>query len=204
MENPCSIFVGSLAIETSKESLQEYFGRFGAIESAVVLVDPGTNRSRGFGFVNFSSREVRDSVLSGGPHFVDNKQVECKVAVRKGDMKPDMGGGGGRGRSDQFSESQEKKVFLGGISNGTTNEEIESALSQFGTVIGVEIKIDKVTQRMRGFGFVEFSNPREASNACASQFIQINGKTVNISNSAAAALTTLSPQTSSPSLRCRV
>lgn len=181
MENPCSIFVGSLAIETSKETLQEYFGRFGAIESAVVLVDPGTSRSRGFGFVNFSSRDARDSALSSGPHFVDNKQVECKVAVRKGDIKPDMGGagGGGRGRADQFSESQEKKVFLGGISNGTTNEEIESALTRFGTVIGVEIKFDKVTQRMRGFGFVEFSSPAEATKAVASQFIQINNKTVN-------------------------
>ncbi|XP_038072418.1 heterogeneous nuclear ribonucleoprotein 1-like [Patiria miniata] len=184
MENPCSIFVGSLSLNTTTETLEDYFSHFGPIESAVVLQDQVSHTSRGFGFVNFKSPESRTNALQmKSSHFIDGKKVECKAAIRKGEQqRMDQTGGrqGGGARLDQPVYDNQRKVFVGGISNGTSDDDIKMALSRFGSVETVEQKFDKVSQRMRGFGFVEFSSAKEAMDAVHSQFVQINGKTVEI------------------------
>ena len=51
------IFVGGLNFETPKERLKAYFEQWGPVEDAVILHERGTRKSRGFGFVRFSSKE---------------------------------------------------------------------------------------------------------------------------------------------------
>jgi len=51
------LYVGNLAFQTSSEDLQDLFGQAGTVESASVVTDRDTGRSRGFGFVEMSSRE---------------------------------------------------------------------------------------------------------------------------------------------------
>ncbi len=51
------LFVGSLAWATTDDDLKEFFSQVGKVESANVIVDRETNRSKGFGFVEMSSDE---------------------------------------------------------------------------------------------------------------------------------------------------
>lgn len=51
------LFVGSLAWETRDESLKDFFSQIGEVESAKVIIDRATNRSKGFGFVEFVNAE---------------------------------------------------------------------------------------------------------------------------------------------------
>ena len=51
------LFVGSLAWATTDDGLKEFFSKVGKVESANVIVDRETNRSKGFGFVEMSSDE---------------------------------------------------------------------------------------------------------------------------------------------------
>ena len=51
------LYVGNLAFETSSEQLQSLFAEAGTVESANVIEDRETGRSRGFGFVEMSSKE---------------------------------------------------------------------------------------------------------------------------------------------------
>lgn len=51
------LYVGNLSFQTTSEDLRSYFSQVGAVESAQVVEDRDTGRSRGFGFVEFSSRE---------------------------------------------------------------------------------------------------------------------------------------------------
>jgi cold-inducible RNA-binding protein len=51
------LYVGNLAFETSSENLQQLFAEAGTVESAAVVEDRETGRSRGFGFVEMSSKE---------------------------------------------------------------------------------------------------------------------------------------------------
>ena len=56
-------------------SLLQYFSRFGEVLDCVVVVNPTTGKSRGFGFVNFKDPSCVETVLAAGPHVLDGKQV---------------------------------------------------------------------------------------------------------------------------------
>ena len=57
------LYVGNLAYQTSSEDLRQLFSQSGTVESADVLEDRDTGRSRGFGFVEMSSREEGEAAV---------------------------------------------------------------------------------------------------------------------------------------------
>lgn len=58
-----------------------------------------------------------------------------------------------------------KKLFVGGISWGTTDQALRDAFSQAGAVASAQVIIDKMTGRSKGFGFVEMESDSEAQAA---------------------------------------
>lgn len=60
-------------------------------------------------------------------------------------------------------EDDEGKLFVGGLSYETTKETLTNYFTTFGEVVGVEIKMDALTGRSRGFAFVQFKDPSEAN-----------------------------------------
>ena len=58
-----------------------------------------------------------------------------------------------------------KKLFIGGISWGTTDESLAAAFSQAGAVSSAVVIKDKMTGRSKGFGFVEMATEEEAQKA---------------------------------------
>ena len=65
------------------ESLKEYFGKFGPVAEAMVMRDPTTKHSRGFGFVTFAEAEAVEKVIQFGIHNLDGKKIDPKVAFPK-------------------------------------------------------------------------------------------------------------------------
>lgn len=59
-------------------------------------------------------------------------------------------------------DSEQGKLFIGGISSYTTEERLKDYFSNFGDVLEVEIKKDRITGRLRGFGFIVFADPAVA------------------------------------------
>merc|ERR1712018_474760 len=74
------MFIGGLSWQTTPEGLKEYFSKFGDIAEVMVMKDPTTRRSRGFGFVTFSDPSSVDKVLAHGSHDLDGKKIDPKVA----------------------------------------------------------------------------------------------------------------------------
>ncbi len=66
------IYVGNLSYSTSSEDLHALFGEFGSVDSAEVVMDRNTNRSRGFGFVEMSSGDEAKAAISA----VNGKDVD--------------------------------------------------------------------------------------------------------------------------------
>ena len=58
------LYVGNLAFETSGENLREHFAQAGTVETATVVEDRDTGRSRGFGFVEMSSKEAGEAAIA--------------------------------------------------------------------------------------------------------------------------------------------
>jgi RNA recognition motif-containing protein len=88
------LFVGGLPFSTSEERLREVFAQAGQVESAVVVTDRGTGRSRGFGFVEMSTSEEADQAVQKlNGKDLDGRQLKVERA------KASEGAGGGARRS---------------------------------------------------------------------------------------------------------
>src|ERR1044072_3929940 len=92
------LYVGNLAFQTSSSDLQQLFGQAGTVESASVIEDRDTGRSRGFGFVEMSSKEEGEAAISqfNGKEF-NGRNLTVNEARPREDGGNRGGGGGGRG-----------------------------------------------------------------------------------------------------------
>ena len=89
------LYVGNLAFQTTSEDLQELFAQAGTVESASVVEDRMTGRSRGFAFVEMSTPEEAAAAIEQ----MNGKEVGGR-ALKVNEAKPreNRGGGGGGGR----------------------------------------------------------------------------------------------------------
>ncbi len=91
-----NIYVSNLSFNTSDVELNELFAQFGTVNSAKVIMDRESGRSRGFGFVEMASDEEGKDAMLG----LNNKEVEGRamsVSVAKEREERTGGGGGSRG-----------------------------------------------------------------------------------------------------------
>jgi RNA recognition motif-containing protein len=92
------LFVGSLPYSVTDDDLAELFKEFGEVASAKVIFDRETNRSKGFGFVEFED----DTAAKAAIDKLNNAEVQGRTIVvneaRPQEARPprrDFGGGGG-------------------------------------------------------------------------------------------------------------
>lgn len=162
--DPGKMFVGGLSWQTTEDGLKDYFSKFGEVAEVMVMRDPTTRHSRGFGFVTFADTEGVDKVLEFGTHELDGKKIDPKVAFPR--------------RSNPKMVTRTKKIFVGGLSAATTLEEVKAYFQRFGEIEDAMLMHDKQTNRHRGFGFVTFTNEDMVERVCEVHFHEINNKMV--------------------------
>lgn len=89
------LYVGNLAFQTNSQELQELFAQSGTVQSATIIEDRETGRSRGFGFVEMSSKEEGTAAIAQ----FNGKEINGR-ALNVNEAKPRENrnfGGGGRG-----------------------------------------------------------------------------------------------------------
>ena len=93
------LYVGNLSFRVTSEDLQEYFATAGAVESANVVFDRETGRSRGFGFVEMASEDAANAAIAqfNGQEYDGRNMVVNEARPRE---EGRGGGGGDRGRGN--------------------------------------------------------------------------------------------------------
>uniref|UniRef100_A0A3Q3J5V1 RRM domain-containing protein n=1 Tax=Monopterus albus TaxID=43700 RepID=A0A3Q3J5V1_MONAL len=140
------LFIGGLSFETTEESLRAHFEQWGSLTDCVVMRDPNSKRSRGFGFVTYSSVGEVDDAMKARPHKVDGRVVEPKRAVSREDSnKPG-------------AHLTVKKIFVGGIKEDTEEYHIREYFEKYGKIECIDIMEERSTGKKRGFCFVSFDD----------------------------------------------
>src|SRR5258708_9363521 len=88
------LFVGNLTFATSNQDLQDLFAKVGTVQSASIIEDRDTGHSRGFGFVEMSSKEEGDAAIA---QFNGKDLNGRELKVNEAKPRENRGGGGGRG-----------------------------------------------------------------------------------------------------------
>ncbi|XP_068777720.1 heterogeneous nuclear ribonucleoprotein A1 isoform X1 [Struthio camelus] len=157
------LFIGGLSFETTDESLRSHFEQWGALTDCVVMRDPNTKRSRGFGFVTYSSVEEVDAAMNARPHKVDGRVVEPKRAVSREDSQR------------PGAHLTVKKIFVGGIKEDTEEHHLRDYFGQYGKIEVIEIMTDRGSGKKRGFAFVTFDDHDSVDKIVIQKYHTVNG-----------------------------
>jgi len=134
------LFCGNISYDSTNESLEKYFSTYGEVESCDVIRDKKTEKSKGYAFVAFKDHETAKAVVEEGEHEVDGRSFTPRIMTGH-------------------------KIFVGGCSDGMTEEMLLDYFGDFGKCLSADVIKDKEDKtKNRGFAFVEFDD-REARDA---------------------------------------
>lgn len=162
------LFIGGLSYETTEESLKTHFEQWGEVVDVVVMKDPQSKRSRGFGFVTYSESKSVEDAQENRPHHIDGREVESKRAMPRGD--------------DGQAESSEstKKLFVGGIKEEDSESDVRDIFGQEGNIEQVNMVTDKNTGKQKPFCFITFEDTDTVDKCVLKHEFVINNHNVQV------------------------
>lgn len=158
-----NIFVKNLPPNIDHEGLKNIFSPYGTITSSAVMTDQN-GKSKGFGFVNMSVAEeakkavdeLNGSLISGNAIFVGRAQ---KKAERLAELKQKY-------HNDTVNKYQGVNLYVKNLSDDIDDARLRAEFGAFGNITSAEVMKDE-KGNSKGFGFVCFTTPEEASKAVA-------------------------------------
>jgi len=160
------LFIGGLNYETTEETIKQHFEQWGEIVDCVVMKNPATKRSRGFGFITYKTAEMLDEAQGNRPHKIDNRELDTKRAMP-------------RNESDE-TQTSVKKMFVGGLKDDTAEDDVREVFGRFGKIEKLEMIKDKNTGKQRGFCFITFDDFDSVDKCVLRRRISLNGKFVEV------------------------
>lgn len=173
--NFTNIFVKSVDASVTDEQFTEMFSAFGPVVSCVLSKDDA-GVSKQFGFVNYENhqdaekavQEMNGKEIGGTALYVGRaqKKVEREEELRQQYEKI---------REEKLSQYQGVNLYVKNLDDSIDEEKLREEFSNFGAITSCKIMFDEKTGISKGFAFVCFSNPDEATKAVT----EMNGRLMN-------------------------
>jgi polyadenylate-binding protein len=159
-----NVFVKNLPENCTKEELEELFSKHGKITSCVISPDT-TTKNRAFGFVNFATAEEASAAVTA---LNDTEYKERKLYVGRAQKKEEREAELQQ-RFEQVKLERQKQyagvnLYVKNLSEEVDDARLTTEFSKFGSITSSKIMRD-ASGKSRGFGFVCFSTPEEATKA---------------------------------------
>ncbi|KAI8488622.1 hypothetical protein Bbelb_336510 [Branchiostoma belcheri] len=165
-----TLVVKNLSYNTTSEGLQEAFeGSTGAR----VIMKPGTDRSRGFGYVDFESEEAAKEAMDNmNQSELDGRTINVEFGMARG-----SGGGGGGGGFNSPAQVS-KTLIVKNLSYDTGEDDLQQA---FEGCTSARVITDRESGRSKGFGYIDFDSEDAAQEALKSMDEQeVGGRRIRL------------------------
>jgi len=160
-----NVFVKNLDDNVDDEKLKEIFSGFGPIKSAIVMRDD-SGKSRGFGFVDFEDpADAADAVTDLKESDVNGKVIYVGRAQKKQEREAELRQKFEQLKIERLSKYQGANLYVKNLDDDVTDDKLRELFAPFGTITSAVVKRDSKTGLSKGFGFVCFSAPEEATKA---------------------------------------
>jgi len=166
-----NVFVKNFGDSISTEKLIDMFSKFGEITSCVIMNDDD-GKAKGFGFVAFDTHEAADRAVEecDGLTIDDRKITVCR-AQKKAERAMELKNKFEVQKMERINRYQGVNLYIKNLEDGIDDERLRSEFSNYGTITSAKVmKDDKGNSK--GFGFVCFSSPDEATKAVT----EMNGR----------------------------
>ncbi|KAI2661379.1 Embryonic polyadenylate-binding protein [Labeo rohita] len=168
-----NVYIKNFAEDIDSEKLKSIFSEFGKTLSVCVMTDE-RGRSRGFGFVNFENHgdarravtEMNGKELNGRVLYVGRAQ---KRLERQGELKRKFE----QIKQERIQRYQGVNLYVKNLDDSIDDEKLRKEFAPYGTITSAKVMTDG--GHSRGFGFVCFSSPEEATKAVT----EMNGRIVS-------------------------
>jgi polyadenylate-binding protein len=155
-----NVFVKNLDPSFTSEQLREKFAQFGKVTSAVVMTNE-KGESKGFGFVNFENHEeAHQAVEALNGSIVNGKMIYVGRAQKKSEREEELR----HQKLEQLQKYQGINVYIKNLDDTVDDDRLRQEFSKFGTITSARIMRDD-KGNSKGFGFVCFTTPEEATRA---------------------------------------
>jgi polyadenylate-binding protein len=169
-----NVFVKNIPEDTDDDGLKTMMGKYGEVQSAVVMKDEN-NKPRGFGFANFSEPEsAKAAVEDLNGKEMNGKTVFCGRAQKKAERESELRAKFEAMKMERQQKYQGVNLYVKNLDDQVDDDKLREEFSKFGAITSARIMKDEKAQS-RGFGFVCFSAPDEATKAVT----EMNGKLLN-------------------------
>lgn len=167
-----NVYIKNFGDDMDDERLKEVFDKYGKTLSVKVMTDP-SGKSRGFGFVSYEKHEdankavenINGTELNGKTVFVGRAQ---KKMERQAELKRKFE----LLKQERISRYQGVNLYIKNLDDTIDDEKLRKEFSPFGSITSAKVMLEE--GRSKGFGFVCFSSPEEATKAVT----EMNGRIV--------------------------
>jgi len=168
-----NIYVKPLEKTVDEKQLLELFAPFGKVTSAVVMKDDN-GESKGFGFVNFDNHEEAEKAIEAlNEKDYNGKQLFVGRAQKKTEREKDLKDMFLKIQRERMSKYQGVNLYVKNLDEQADDEKLRQAFAPYGTITSAKVMSDE-KGASKGFGFVCYSTPEEATKAVT----EMNGKMI--------------------------
>uniref|UniRef100_A0A3B5MTM5 Polyadenylate-binding protein n=1 Tax=Xiphophorus couchianus TaxID=32473 RepID=A0A3B5MTM5_9TELE len=167
-----NVYIKNFGEDMDDEKLKELFSKYGPALSIRVMTDDG-GKSKGFGFVSFERHEdAQKAVDDMNGKELNGRQVYVGRAQKKGERQNELKRKFEQMKQDRMTRYQGVNLYVKNLDDGLDDERLRKEFSPFGTITSAKVMMEG--GRSKGFGFVCFSSPEEATKAVT----EMNGRIV--------------------------
>ncbi|CAH2301884.1 polyadenylate-binding 1-like isoform X1 [Pelobates cultripes] len=168
-----NVYIKNFGEDMDDKRLKEMFSAFGNTQSVKVMID-GHGRSRGFGFVNFGSHEEAQKAVSE----MNGKELNGRIlyvgrAQKRVERQSELKRKFEQIKQERINRYQGVNLYVKNLDDGIDDERLRKEFSPYGLITSAKVMTEG--GHSKGFGFVCFSSPEEATKAVT----EMNGRIVS-------------------------